>query len=477
MAKYDYVHLCKFEGKDIPDALLDAVLKEHQSCAGVAIEGAVVEGTELPYLGTFLQAEGAVTKDVQALLSAHKDKKCYLSFGKFPKEFSEDNVQPYVALFDDEGNTTMAVFMGGNFEEKAKAESPESSAFQVYKRLVLPQILKASKNHEDEPGKAFEEMASDPAIAELMTMFYKDAGAITVVCNAGSVTWGEGMQHPFDFGWATNPCGYTEKKAEPEAPAKSKSGFSLGGFKKTAAKEPEGFPKGSPTVSKLEAAKNSASTVSLPSTDNKPADDDDYVWTSPPSAWTKDQKRKWYLTYNLVDGKPILPDGYKNCPKVKVLKSMIDGSPKSQTVKAFNEIDKDKVVTSSNTQVTTEALPIISPKSKKYLVDVFMKKGHVQKTISAEGKVIIDPKRAEEMTADWPTFVEAGGMEDIRQTLSFTHEDRKDLLDNASDALLVLLQDTQLALYNVLKEHNQLDLKIATPAPAPAKKAALSFKK
>lgn len=476
MAKFDYVHLCKFADKDLPDALLDAVLKEHQSCAGVAVLGAV-DG----YLGTFLQSEGTKTADVQTLLASHKDKNCFLSFGKFPKEFPEDNVQPFVALFDGEGNTTMGVFMSGNFEEKAKAGTDKSAAFQIYQRLVLPQILKAAKNHEDDAEKTFEEMASDPTTAELMKMFYKDAGAITMVCNADMITWGEGMQHPFDFGWVTNPCGYTEKKAEPEVPAKSKSSFSLGGFKKPAEAKTEDFPKGSPSVESLAAAKSSVSTVALPNdADELANNDEDFVWTSPPSAWTKDQKRKWYLTYNILDDKPVLPDGYKNCPKVKVRKSLISGAPTTSTVKDFKDIDKDKVVTSSNTQVTAESLPVISPKSKKYLVDVFLKKGHVQKTIS-DGKVIIDPKRIEQLEADWPTFVETGGMEDIRQTLTFTHEDRMDLLKNAPDALVVLLQDTQLALYKVLKEHNQLDLKIAAepevkPAAAP-KKQLLSFKK
>lgn len=462
MANFEYVHIEKEKDKDLPNALLDAIFaKGFVSCAGVAIPGVVdEEGEEIPYLGTFLQSEGTNTAAVQELLSGHKARRAVLSFGKFPKEFSEDIVQPYVALFDDEGRTTMSVFLSGKgFAAKAKAGADGSPEYQVYNRLILPQILKAAKLHEDDAEKTFKDMAEDPAIAELMKMFYKDEGMITLCCNAGVISWGDAARHEFDGGWATDLCGF-----EPGKPAASKKNpLSL----KSTPKQPEGLKAPAPTAS---------APVSLPGATDAPAaaaDDDEFEWACPPSSWTKDQKGRWYLEHNRwIDGKElpagqgIKPEGYKNCPKVKVKKKTIVDQTKTGTVKSFSEIPKE--IISSNTKVTAEVLPVIPPKDKEYIATI-IKRGHVQRTIS-EGKVILDPKRAVATEEEWPAFIEAGGIEDLRITLAFTDEDRADMIKNAPLAAAVAWKDLSYAYYMLLKDLGRLDFKVAADTKAATEK-------
>lgn len=468
MATYDSVVICKFAGKDIPDALLTAVLKDHKSCAGVAIIGANED-----YLGTFLMSdqsdgyEACTTESVQHLLSQHSDKCAVLSFGNFPKKYDDDNVQPYVVLFDEEGQTTMSCYMAGSYDKKAKAGTDKSPPYQVFERLILPQMLKASKANGDDISQTYKDVASDPALAELMKLMYEGEGLITLVCNEGLVTFGE-LAKGEDWGWASDFCGW-KAVAEPVKPAgKSSNPLSF--------KKPEGLAAEKPTAT---------ASVSLPGATNaKPATaaTEDFDWAAPPSGWTKEQKRRWYLEYNIIDGKGVVPDGYKNCPKVKVAKAQIAGAT---AIKDLKDIPKDKLAaTSSNGQVTSTVLPVISPKGKEYVKNVFVKQGHVQKTIS-EGKVIFDPKRAKELEADWATFTEAGGLDDIRQTLGMSDEERADIIAKAPDAAAVLLKDTQYAYYKLLEELGRLDLKIAVPQEEPApqrvaaggKKNALSFKK
>lgn len=469
MATYDTVVLCKFAGKDIPDALLTAVLKDHKSCAGVAIIGASED-----YLGTFLTSEGSdgwevpTTESVQNLLSQHKDKCALLALGNFPEKFDDDNVQPYVVLFDAEGNTTMSAFMAGVYDKKAKAGTDKAPSYQVFERLILPQMLKASKANNDDVKETYKDIASDPALAELMKLLPEGEGLITLVCNEGLVTFGDlANTNKEDWGWASDFCGW-KGVAEPVKPA-GKASNPLS-FKKPDGLSPEKVTGSAP--------------VSLPGATNaKPAaaDAEDIEWAAPPSGWTKEQKRRWYLEYNLIDGKGVVPDGYKNCPKVKIKKAQIAGAT---AIKDLKDIPKDQIKT--NGQVTATVLPVISPKSKEYIKNTFVKQGHVQKVI-ADGKIIFDPKRAKELEADWVEFIEAGGLEDIRQTLGMSDEERADIIAKAPDAAAVLLKDTQYAYYKLLEEVGRLDIKVATPAEIPAqqsqraaaggKKNPLSFKK
>jgi hypothetical protein len=441
MATHDYTHLCKFADHDLPDGLLDAILKDHTSCAGVAIPGG---GDE--YLWTFLQAEGTNTKDVQELLANYKDKACVLSFCKGPTPFPQDDVQPFVALFDSEGNTTMSCCISGkSFASRAKGgdEAPER---QIYNKLVLPQILKAAKLQEDDAEATWQDMATDESLKDVMDMIAGDGGIITIVTNSGIHSWGEGITD-YEFGWCTDPCGWTAEVKKPEPKKAGISGFG---------KRPEGL-KPEP--------KTATSQVSLPDTkvEEATASDDgvenvDWAWWAPPSAWTKDQKRKAYAEADRLDGtKGIVPQGYKDCPKIKVRLKKV--------VKSLQDIPKpvQPEVVSSNT-VTDEALPVISPKSKAYIQNRFVKNGHVQATIS-EGKKIIDPKRIAKLcNEEWASYIEAGGIDDLRECMYYTDAERSDLVRNAPDAAIVLLKDLSYLAYNLLKETNKLEIKIAAPA-------------
>jgi len=440
MSNYDFVTLCRLAGKTFPDAVFDAVLKDHSSCGGVVVIGAADE-----YLGSFLQNEGTTTKDVQDFLSQHPDKNCILSFGKCPKNASDDNVQPFVGLFNEEGDTTLSVCLSGtSLSSKSKDTDTHSAVWDVYNKLILPQILKAAKAFEDDAEETWTDMASDPAMAALMKMVAGDDGNITIISNKGQITWGQETHDIGEAGWTTNLCGYVEK-AEPKSTATSKKS-NLGGF----GKKPDGLPA---------ETKTATSQVSLPPTANEKKAPDpgnlegiDWMWWSPPSGWTKDQKRKAYIEADRFDPsqKGIAPPGYKDCPKIKVRIKKIEPS-KNVT---------PKEVTSSNPDAVTSAvLHVISPKSKEYVKNVFFKKGHVQKTIS-EGKVIIDPKRIAELEEEYSTFVESSGLEDIRQTLFYTDEDRMDLIKNAPDAAMVAWGDVCYAYYKLLEELNRLDLKV-----------------
>jgi len=457
MATHDYIHLCKFADHDLPDGLLDAILKDHTSCAGIAIPG-LGEG----HLNTFLQAEGTNTKDVQELLAGHKDKACVLSFCKGPSPFPADDVQPFVALFNDEGETTMSCFVSGkSFAPRAKGgdASPER---QIYTKLVLPQILKAAKLQEDDADATWQDMATDESLKDVMDMIAGDGGIITIVTNSGIHSWGEGITD-YEFGWCTDPCGWSAEAKKPEPAKISGFGKSAKPTGTTGAEKPEGLkppPKTEASQVSLQSTTNEKGTTSDDGVENV-----DWAWWAPPSAWTKDQKRKAYAEADRLDGqKGIVPQGYKDCPKIKVRLKKV--------VKSLQELPKPaaKEVVSSNTQVTDEVLPVIPPKQKEYIQNRFVKNGHVQATIS-QGKKIIDPKRIAKLcNEEWPSYIESGGIDDIRECLYYTDAERSDLVKNAPDAAAVLIKDLSYLAYNLLKEKNQLEIKVATPEQSEAKK-------
>lgn len=450
MADYSFIHACRLAGKKFPEGFLDALMKDN-SCAGVAIiEGSrydvtTVDGND--YLFTYLQNEPAMKTDVENLLAEYPDKDCILSFGKGPSPFPQDDVQPYVALFNTEGETTLAVFTSGKGFEKYK--SPNSSQYEAFSKLILPHIITAGKTHDDAADETFTDLASNPTMATLMNMIAGEDGWITIVSNEGQNTWSGGTKrNDYDFGWTTDACGWTDKTTvKPKA-----TGF--GGRPR-----PDGLKADPKTATSQVALQGATDEKTVANPDGVQGTDWDY-W-SPPSTWTKDQKRKAYANADRIDGtKGIVPDGYKDCPKIKIRLKKIEEIP-PPTPRPV------EVVSSNVNTIVDDELPVISAKSMGYLKNTFAKKGHVQATMS-QGKVIVDPKRIERMTNDeWPTFVEKAGiegLEDVKQALFYSNKERFDLITNTPDAAAALLGDVSLLAVQLLQQLDQ----IGTPAGAAA---------
>lgn len=431
--KFPGVALRIFADQELPEGLLDKALEAHSDIAGVAVvKQEDDDGNELSYLGTYLTRDSTevTAQQIGVFLDQNKNKERILFLGSMPDKAKDENMQPFVALFDDEGETTVAAFLLGDFEKKAKDEREHSHSRQVFDRIICPLIAKTNKANEDDPGKAFSDLASDPSTPEFLNIV-PDTEVI-LVSNEGIASFGDlSSLNQFEWGHTSDLCGWEAPAAKKEA----KTGF--------------GNKRNPDTNVK---PKTETSSVALPDKgkDGKPpvtqgpgAEGKDWKWYTAPSEHSKGQKEKDYMEQELwTDAgwkKGIKPQNFKDSPRVRV-------RIKAAIIKDFKDIDPKAVKTAD---VTDEALPVISPNSKTYIRDTLNKRGHVQKTLN-EGKVTLDPNRMKKLAEDeWPTFVEDAGMDKLEATMSYLHEDKIDMCKRAPDAAAKLIEDLQLALYNL----------------------------
>lgn len=436
MSNYQGNIVFKSSGKDLSKTFLEKALQAYPSCAGIAI---LSNPSEQDFINIFSQDSAPPVDEVENLLSGYTDNAAVLFFGNFPEKFSNKNLQPITVLFDNDGNPTMVGFIEGEVLAKDK-KSDESPQLQFFNRYIIPTVTRAEKENGDDLGETHKALASDESVADLLSNALDEATAI-LVSNYGVITFGKkGTEFP--WGWATDDLGLATA-TEPQKGAGKTSGF--GGN----LARPQGLQK---------EPKTETSQVSLQTpNDDKPVATDgpglegkDWEWASPPSSFTKNQKRNFYMEAEIWDSgrkewaHGVAPENYKDCPKVKMRK---------KPIKSLQDIPKD--VVTGDKQVTADVLPVVSPKSIEWLQKNLTVRQHVQKTLN-EGVPVLDPKRAKALEEHWPTFVETGGLKDLRTVLSFTHEDFADIIRETPDAALVLLEDLTMFMYNTLKQRNDL---------------------
>lgn len=423
---------------DIPKGLLEAALKAYPSCAGIAI---AANPSDQDVVMTFLQSSSPPIAEVMKVLDQNTDTEVVLFLGNFPDKFTDKNIQPINVLFDADGKPTMVGFISGEIVAKNKA-SDESPQLQFFNRYIVPHVTKAEKANGDDLSATFLDIHGDDVYADLMSTALDDS-TVVLFTNHGSITLGK-KPNEFSWGWCTDACGYTEA-AKPQIAANKSSGFG-------ANLRPAGL-KTEPKTDTSQVSLPDADTAGKETAVDGPGlEGADWEWGAPPSSYTKNQKREFYQQAEIWDNsnkkyvKGVAPENYKDCPKVKIKKGAI---------KSLQDIPKDHVKP-VEPSVTSEVLPVTSPKSIEWLKNNLSVRQHVQKTLN-EGTVVIDPKRAKRMEDEWPSFVESGGLKDLRIAMAFTSEDYADIIRETPDAALVLMEDLVLFMYNTLKQRNDLN--------------------
>jgi len=406
MSKFQGTIVVKLADQLMPDDFIEKMLEVNPSVAGFAV-AVEAEGGEKGIIKVDGDSSGNQNlADVQGIQNDYLDSTCIFYFGKFPDEFSEDSVQPFVAIVDEAGDHEMVVFMDGNFEEKAIEGSKNSAEYDVFSKFLKSALVRIWKGADKDIHATMEEISTDPGLAELIGMWYKGRGTIVLLASNGEmITFGENaLTKEYDWGWTSNPCGYGEKTVVAKVTEVVRRGFSG-------------------RASKGADATKSPESTGIPRNVTASGGTDAEKYHAPPLNWSKKEKGEWYAENN----EGIIPPGYKSCPLIlkmeyRKVKSLKDLGTATAAVKRpiADVVPVRQRGKPEEKAVTTEVLPVIPPPQLKKLAE-FMKMNTAAKNVN-EGRNILDPERYADFEKKYTTFAQAAGMKGLEETFPWLFE-------------------------------------------------------
>lgn len=454
---YKQTTICISAGKNAPDDFFETILKDFPHTAGFA---APIENDGLKSIVMFTQAESPPMDEIQSLMKEYEFTDRYLSFGKFPDQFSENSIQPFITVKDADDNVVLVTLIDGNFDERIVEGSNESGEAAVHEEYIVSAYKRIFKGAGGDVDEFMKEVMTDPSIPKTMELLYKGRGSIVQVCSNGEfIKFGVNALHSdFDWGWASNPGSYKEAGTEPAK-------VSLLDKAKNVAKA--SFSNRPAPTKPAVAAAAAAATAAAPKPSSggnartEAARQETVVHNksgpmAAPPAWatTKNQVQSWYMEHN----GGIVPADWRQRPKV------IDQRPERESNAMTKALADIKPVDQSRfkKEVEAELLPVVSPQSMTYVHEVFLKKASVQKVIS-EGKTVLDIKRVKQTEEEFTSALEIMGFTGYQQMYGIEQEDWAELIERAPDLIRVLLTNL---LYEDYKVQQAIDGALPTKTPA-----------
>lgn len=434
MSTYKTVVVGVQPGTLLPQGAFEKVTDEYKSLVGMAAAIETKDGENTTQALEVFQAAGADYPSVAQLMEEdmrYKDVFRLFVFADFPKDFDGDSEQPYVLLRgdpdDDESDPIIIAAITGSFSNHDSDGENGKNVVADIMRSSLARFMKNSEDMED----LVETVMTDPAMPKMFKGLHDDDdGAIIFVSeNQQNWTWGS-MPNKFEGEgfWMSDSCGYGKQTIiEKATKAVRKFGGAKGADKSTGTANA-----GKPAVT---ASNTSAAAADATSSiyDVSASDDPLYILFAP-SAGTKDEIRDAYKRFN----GGIVPTGYKQRPKVKILKKDFDRICKELGVRPSVP---EPVVSSNTGDTKNDLVPKASVKDLAYLKDKFSQRP-VNIKIVNEGRTVIDPKRMEETEKVYASFTELGGYESmLDHVTSFSFDDRLALATDSPMLAAIRMQE------------------------------------
>jgi len=412
-----------------PQEAVEKLLDEHKSMIGFAsaltvenpgeedqqVLEIIIESEEMPPIA-----------EVMKQLESYKGDLCLLTFGDFPKEWDGESEQPFVILradpTDEDSDPVLIACIDGSFPAHSTDGADGAAVIADILRGTLGRFLTTAENMTE----LVESIQTDPAIPRLIKGLYKDRASITLLAENGAIwTWGENPQRAeFDWGWMSQSHGYGQKSVVQKATDAVRT-FGSG-------RRGKGSTKTETSAGSLQPATQEQTAVHASSGKTGDAGDAAYIMVAAPKDWTKDEKRTFYKQLN----NGLVPQGYKDSPQIKILRTVWDKYSKANAakLKVIADVEPVEPVTSGKVEV----IPKASPAELKLHKDVFMKRPTLVK-ITNEGRGIIDPKRSQEMEKEYATYPELAGLKSLLDVFAYSNEDILDLIQKTPTIAMILM--------------------------------------
>lgn len=444
--KHNAIIVIQKAGEEVTPAYLERVFKEYGTYMGVA---AVDDKGKL----AVSSVKGKPGIDlVKAVTAEYGKKTIVFSFGKADNAILDEDMQPFPVLKDKDGSTLMAAFLDGGFEGYSVVKSTHTDEYHAVLDFIRPKIEKIHRvANSGIPGLLTE--LADPLTNKEFQNAWSNRGNITLFCaDAEPVTFQSNniQQGKFNWGWTSHAMGYKEQTVVKSDAAPVVADKPLTMLEKLQAKMRGEAP--------AEVKTPDVKVTAPPKTDtviHKQEISEDLEWVGPAPALTKDGQRMTnQMKHDWWMGEiGYVPDAYKKdrCKvqrkkgtKIGVLAALAnkDALPKPQEVATPISNDTIKAAaatsmaapqpdlvkdTSVKNVMTTEVMPILSPKQKLKVQTEWMKSGTVEKVLGDDMKKTFDPKLLKTFEENYQTFTDGLGVGDLDNTMGLSFEQIKGL--------------------------------------------------
>lgn len=420
-----------------PNDLLERILKENPTAWGAATvnEGALQINSE---------ATPTTLKELQATFEALPDTDITFYFCNSPTALSTKDMSPYILVATpsaedpEEENPQIVAFIRGNFPAHVKAGSSHPPEYHLVNDVLMPKFDGLYEMADGDLDKIMTNLMK-PHFKKEMLLNSVAEGTITVVAaNGVSMTFDQGdTGKEFPWGWVSDTYGYGEEKVEAPKPEKKKGLFSRSTVREAAPKPP--------ITTAVEPPKTDTTVIKNYSVKK---------WAPQAHYSRKDRKNAYKMRIGYA------PKGWENNIEVDVYvgpdnKIMTFAEVKALGPQALGVIqlaknpEKEKdydaagvkhgdTLPAESPQVTTDILPIMSPKSREGVNDI-RNKDNYKKIISENAVVISDPKQAEGFETKFVDFAKQMGAKTMQEFACWDFEMRYNLAKTNPQAAAVML--------------------------------------
>jgi hypothetical protein len=411
---FDSVIVYKAKDQSVPEAFFKKLSDEgFTSCVGLA---ASINNK------VFMEVkpDAMEPEDLAAMTEEHKALEMVLHFGEYPDDFDkDDDVQPHVVLRNDDAEPIVVAFLRGDFSEWEDDEdaNKRSNEYFAAQTQLVPMMNKLFTRAEESMDTFVEDLLTNPKTHRAIRSLYGDEGTVVLLTSNNKILLLSGEkdedQNNFDWGWVTNNFEYKEIDTRTHEPEPEQKTFFK--KKKVIAKAPaetpvaEDKPQNQEELKKEFADKiaEAKSTTALPA----------LVMTkriAVPGNMSQQKRKHWIKNKQREHGMPApkdLPSDWKHCKFITVpLNPMV--------LKDLKDIPKDVI-----TSTLRDSEPGLLPKSTvENLVNKFLPTVK-EKMIDINNKEVFNPPHLQSLEREYPSFIEAIGLKDVRETLNWGPQD------------------------------------------------------
>lgn len=205
----------------IPGKQLGAIMTAYPTCWGYAapVKDKKTGATKLLMAATKIP-QGFSPKDIQDMKAElHGTPEMMEFFGKFPDNVDDVCMQPFPLLEDDKGNTTLCLFMEGDYDHWSKEDelnlSPE---YICYRDKISPLVNKLNDFCKGDISQLVKELGG-PVVQEILEGTFADRGVMYFLADNGAsqmIEGGNDKRKDEDWGSVSNEVPEVKEGTSPE---------------------------------------------------------------------------------------------------------------------------------------------------------------------------------------------------------------------------------------------------------------------
>lgn len=405
-----------------PTELLEKILEANPNGWGAATVSEV-DGRKFIELNS--ATEGMELEELQETLKTFPEQDITFYFCNSPAGLSEKDMSPYVLVVKpveedpDEEEPQIVAFIEGNFPANAQAGSSHPPEYHLASDVLVPKFEGLFEMVDGDLDKLMLNLMK-PHFKKELLLNSVSRGVITLVAaNGVCLTFAQNdLSVEGEWGWASNGYGYAVAKKEEPKPVKKPSMFS---GKSTVREKANVAPKEAikeavkPTETGAALIKNYATTKWKPTTNMSRRERKDaykmrlgYL----PQGWEKGVEVDVFVG---PDNKVMTFSQVKALGPLAVgIIGLAKNPPRERDIQPDNVETQDTLAATAEKPVTTEILPIMSPKAREAVNDIRNKDGY-KKIIAENAEVISDPKQVKSYETKLATFNEQLGIKTMQE--------------------------------------------------------------